>query len=49
MDFFVLFDQQTQSLFTYTMFFSFYVPSHMHLQTRCAPSNDFSVLMVLIQ
>ena len=29
--------------------FSFYVPSHMHLQTCCAPSNDFSVLMVLIQ
>ena len=33
-------------------FFSFYVPSHMHLQTRCASSkkkNYFSVLMVLIQ
>ena len=41
--FFVLFDQQTQSLFTNTMFFSFYVLSHMHLQIRCASSNDFSV------
>ena len=30
-------------------FFSFYVSSHMNLQTRCASSNDFSVLMVLIQ
>ena len=49
MDFFVLFNQQTQSLFANTMFFSFYVPSHMHLQTRCASSNDFSVLMILIQ
>ena len=49
MDFFVLFNQQTQSLFTNTTCFSFYVPSHMHLQTRCAPSNDFSVLLVLIQ
>ena len=39
----------TQSLFSNTMFFSFYVPSHMHLQIRCASSNDFSVLMVLIQ
>ena len=47
--FFVFFNQQTQSLFTNTMFFSFYVPSHMHLQIRCASSNDFSVLMVLIQ
>ena len=47
--FFVLFNQQTQSLFTNTMFFSFYVPSHMHLQIRWASSNDFSVLMVLIQ
>ena len=33
----------------YHVFFSFYVPSHMHLQTRCASSNDFSVLIVLIQ
>ena len=41
--FFVLFNQQTQSLFTNTMFFSFYVLSHMHLQIRCASSNDFSV------
>ena len=30
-------------------FFSFYVPSHMHLQTWCASSNDFSVLIVLMQ
>ena len=29
--------------------FFFYVSSHMNLQTRCATSNDFSVLMVLIQ
>ena len=47
--FFVLFNQQTKSLFTNTMFFSFYVPSHMHLQIRCTSSNDFSVLMVPIQ
>ena len=47
---FVLFNQQTQSLFTNTMFFfSFYVSFQMHVQTRCASSNDFSVLMVLIQ
>ena len=45
----VLFNQQTQSLFTNTMFFSFYVLSHMHLQICCASSNDFSVLMVLLQ
>ena len=49
MMFFVLFNQQTQSLFTNTLFFSFYVPSHMHLQIRCASSNNFSVLMVLTQ
>ena len=30
-------------------FFSFYVPFHMHVQTRCASSNDFFVLMVLTQ
>ena len=46
--FFVLFNQQTQSLFTNSVF-SLYVSSHMHLQTRCASSNDFSVLMVPIQ
>ena len=33
----------------YHVFFWFYVPSHMHLQIRCAFSNDFSVLMVLTQ
>ena len=51
MDFFVLFNQQTQSFFLPIpcFVFSFYVLSHMHLQTRCASSNDFSVLMVLIQ
>ena len=31
--FFVLFNQQTQSLFTNAMFFLFYVPFHMHVQT----------------
>ena len=29
--------------------FSFYVPSHMHSQTRSVSSNDLSVLIVLIQ
>ena len=47
---FVLFNQQNPKfIHQYHVFCSFYVPFHMHVQTRCASSNDFSVLTALIQ